>query len=357
LIEARDHAAIKQVVGACNGEIQATSTGPLAHLGWFNELRKWIDAVIEPMGFHVSGEFRQLTASPSFSLVRFETDAPPLWFKAVGEPNQREFAITLALAQLFPQYLPRILATRPDWNGWLSSEVQGNLLSEVQEQPLWEQTAVALARLQIQSIDRGSQILRAGPRDLGSVALSKLVQPFMDVVAQLMERQTKIPPPVLDRSDLSVLTDSLQRSLEAMEATRIPDTLGHLDLNPGNIIVSDNRCAFLDWAEAYVGNPLFSLEYLLQHADRAFRSDSAVRTRLVAAYCAQWDGVVPSAAIGNALVFAPLLAVFAYVAGTDAWQHPQRLQEPVVARYLCSLARRMRREANELADRRSACLA
>jgi aminoglycoside phosphotransferase (APT) family kinase protein len=178
----------------------------------------------------------------------------------------------------------------------------------------------------------------------------------MNVVAELMERQTKIPPPVLGPEDLSVLTESLSSSLEAMEATRIPDTLGHLDLNPGNIIVSESRCAFLDWAEAYVGNPLFSLEYLLQHAGRAFRSDSAVRTKLVAAYCAQWNDV-SSAAIADALVFAPLLAVFAYAVGTDEWQHPQRLQEPAAAGYLRNLVRRMRREANELAGRRSACLA
>jgi ABC-type bacteriocin/lantibiotic exporter with double-glycine peptidase domain len=30
----------------------------------------------------------------SFSLIRFETDGLALWFKAVGEPNQKEFGIT-----------------------------------------------------------------------------------------------------------------------------------------------------------------------------------------------------------------------------------------------------------------------
>jgi hypothetical protein len=354
-METHDYAAIKQVAEECRGESQGTSTGPFARLGWFNQLRDWIEAVIEPMGFHLRGEFRQFNASESFSLVRFETSGPALWFKAVGEPNQREFAITSALAKFFPDCLPRILASRPDWNGWLTSEVQGTLLSDFRDCVPWERAAADLARLQIQSIDRASKMLGAGARDLGSAALSQLIQPFIDVVAQLMEHQTKIPPPVLGPKDLSVLTESLSSSLKAMEATPIPDTLGHLDLNPGNIIVSGNRCAFLDWAEAYVGNPLFSLEYLLQHAGRAFRSAAEVRTKLVAAYCAQWNGVVSSAAIADALVFAPLLAVFAYAVGSDAWQHPQRLPEPVAAGYLRSLARRMRREADELADRRSAC--
>ena len=163
-----------------------------------------------------------------------------------------------------------ILASRPDWNGWLAREVEGKLLSGSEDRDTWERAAVALARLQIESIDRGSRILSAGARDLGLAALSKLIQPFVTVMEQLMDRQTKIPPPVLGRKDLLRLAGSIQMALDATEAAGIPKTLGHLDLNPGNIIVLDSGTAFIDWAEAYVGNPLLSLEYLLQHASRAF---------------------------------------------------------------------------------------
>jgi aminoglycoside phosphotransferase (APT) family kinase protein len=142
--------------------------------------------------------------------------------------------------------------------------------------------------------------------------------------------------------------------LDAMEASGIPDALGHLDLNPGNIIVSADRCVFLDWAEAYVGNPLFSLEYLVQHAQRAFGERSELRTKLTAAYCAEWGNSISAAVIADVLGLAPLLAVFAYAAGTDTWRQPQELQDPV-AGYLRSLTRRMHREAKRLADRRTLC--
>jgi hypothetical protein len=352
----RDYAAIKKAAAVCNGVIQAADTGPFVRLGWFGELRYWIESVTERMGFHVKDEFHQLNASESFSLIRFETDGPAVWFKAVGEPNQREFALTCTLVQLFPDYLPRMLATRPDWNGWLSTEVQGELLAEATEQTTWEKAADALARVQIRSIDRGAPILCAGAHDLGLAALSRLIQPFTSVVAQLMEGQRKVPPPVLDRRDLLALSDSLQSALDASEATGIPEALGHLDLNPGNIIVSENRCAFLDWAEAYVGNPLFSLEYLLQHARRAFGENSDVRTKMIEAYCAPWHRVVLPAAIADALIFAPLLAVFAHAVGNAAWKQPEKLQDPATAGYLRSLARRMDREAKELAGRRPVCL-
>jgi len=65
--------------------------------------------------------------------------------------------------------------------------------------------------------------------------------------------------------------------------------------------------------------------------------------------------VASPTALTHALAFAPLLAVFAYAAGTDAWRQPQALEEPT-AGYLRSLARRMHREAKQLADRRTLCL-
>jgi len=350
-----DHTAIKNAAGVCNGVIQGIVVGPFARLGWFGELRNWVESFIEPMGIHGRTEFQQLNASDSFSLIRFETDGPAVWFKAVGEPNQREFPITSALAQLLPDYLPQMLATRPDWNGWLSWEVNGKPLSEVQDEADWVRAAETLASMQRQSVDHNSRILCAGAHDLRPAVLSKRVQPFMSALAELMESQTKVPPPTLGHQDLQLLADSLHSALDALASMGIPETLGHLDPNPGNIIVSENRCAFLDWAEAYVGHPFFSLEYLLQHARRTFGDAADITTKMIAAYCPQWDGMASSSEIVSALAFASLVAVFAYATGSEIWKS-ERLQEGTVAGYVRSLARRMHREAVKLADRRVLCL-
>ena len=351
-----DYSALERSVSEIRTQAGGGSTGPFACLGWFKELLEWIDDVIEPLGFHLNGKFRQLNASPAFSLFRIETNGPALWFKAVGEPNQREFPLTLALAKLFPGYLPTILAERQDWNGWLTQEIEGTHLSETQESALWEAAASALAELQIQSIRCIDQILAAGAHDLRATTLSELVGPFVEIMASLMGRQTKVPPPILSRAELAVLRKQVQEAFEVLEDLNIPDSLGHLDLNPGNIIVPPDRCAFLDWAEAYVGNPFFSLQYLLEHLRRAIGTNSTIETRLIELYCAQWKQVIPPPAITEALGLAPLLAVFAYAAGSNAWADEQGLQDPGTAGYLRSLTRRMNREAHALADRRSLCL-
>ncbi len=195
LTDVTDHSAIQQSIAQCGADGETSPTGPFTCLGWFDELREWIEEVIGPLGFHLNGRFRQLNASPTFSLIRFETDGPALWFKAVGEPNQREFPITCVLSRLFPGYVPGVVATRPDWNGWLMREAVGPLLSDVQEEALWEKAAACPGR-NCRSIP-----LITAPRSLpparvilGVTALSKMVEPFVETMMRLMERQTKIPP-------------------------------------------------------------------------------------------------------------------------------------------------------------------
>ncbi|HJT71916.1 MAG TPA: phosphotransferase [Terriglobales bacterium] len=355
LIHACDYVAIQQSGAQGNEYRKTAAAGPFTRLGWFRELREWVEGVIEPLGFHLNGNFNQLNASPSFSLIRFETDGPALWFKAVGEPNQKEFPITCVLAQLFPGDVPSVLATRPEWNGWLTREASGNLLCDVQEKALWEKAAVALAELQIGSIHHGARLLQAGARDLGVNALSKMVKPFVETMTQLMERQTKIPPIPLDHEELVLIGDRIETALEALEVLGIPETLGHLDINPGNIIASPDRFVFLDWAEAYIGNPFLTFQHLLEHFRRTSGQHSSEECRLVESYIAAWRRIVPRDSITAGLALSPLLAVFSYATGAGMLCDQQRLRDPQFAGYLRSLVRRMKRESIHWTNRGEKC--
>jgi len=340
-----DYRAIKQVAAVCNGEMAAASAGPFSRLGWFNELHNWIESVVEPIGFHVNGRFRQLNASSSFSLIRFETSGPAVWFKAVGEPNRREFPITCTLSRLFPSHLPNVLATRPDWNAWLTRESEGRLLGDEQESGTWERVAAVLAELQINSCDRTPAIAGAGARDLSVGTLRKQIRPFVDITQQLMQQQPKTPPPILDRKELLALGDRIGEAFDFLEALEIPETLGHLDLNPGNIVVSATKCVFLDWAEAYVGNPFLTFQYLLEHFRRSHPRDSSREFQVLESYAAPWSRILSRDAIQAGLTVAPVLAVFSYMCGTGLLGDGERLKQAEFAGYLRGLARRMEREA------------
>ncbi len=275
-----DFQAVRQAIAQSMAQTEDTTRGPFGRLGWFLDLQRWVQEQIGPHGLHLNGRFRQLNACPTFSLIRFETDGPAIWFKAVGAPNQREYPVTLALARSFSRFIPQIIATRPEWNGWLAREAEGPLLQECSALASWEAAAADLAELQIHSLGRSLHLLDPGARDLRAWALADLVQPFFRTMGELMERQTKVPPAALSREELGCLSERVQDALTVLEETGIPTTLGHLDINPGNIVCSPTGCVFLDWAEAFVGHPFLTFEYLLEHFRRTFGQDHSQETQL-----------------------------------------------------------------------------
>src|SRR4029077_3175558 len=172
---------------------------------------------------------------------------------------------------------------------------------------------------------------------------------------QLMEQQTKAAPRALSRNELVFLGEHIHNSLRLLKTSDIPDSLGSLDFNPGNVIASKNGCKFLDWAEAYVGHPFVTFAYLLEHFRRVVAVDAKLEKQLTASYTAQWKRLLPPPVIAESLTVAPLLAVFAYAAGCGLCSE-ERLRDPGNKGYLRALTRRMKREANEMLDWRSACL-
>jgi len=348
-----------RVVDQCIHELvslERDSGSPFARRGWLAELRDWTADVLRGAGVEHIGPLRQYNASPAFSLIRFATTGPAVWFKAVGAPNLREFPITLKLVELFPKFTPKILGTKPEWNGWLSREVEGSNLGETKELALWEQAAADLSTLQIESMSKSALLLRLGAHDLRLDVLLSVIDPFFDLVARLMDQQQKVPPAILSREELSLVRVLVDDALTLLQDLGVPDALGHLDLNPWNIIVSSDRSVFLDWAEAYVGPPFFSLEYLLQHFQREVGASSTTQSQVVVAYERPWRQLLPEDRIGEALALVPLAAVFAYAVGTDTWKDEEKVRDPKIAGYFRALARRMNREAMQSHERRSPCL-
>jgi len=352
-----DMRLVRESLARCRVPGCKTDSGPFTHLNWFEELCDWAAKAINARGLCLTGDFRQLNSSAAFSLIRFETNGPAVWFKAVGAPNQREFPITLTLANDFPRYMPDLIAARSDWNAWLTLEAGTTSLADTRDPSLWMSAAAALANLQIESIGNSERLMGSGTHDLTPTSLLETVSSFLEVIAELMSRQSKISPPVLSKGDLAVLNEHIRNGISELLEFEIADTLGHLDLNPGNIIVkSPAKYVFLDWAEAFVGHPFYSFQYLLEHFRRMVGQDPIAEHAFTSSYLHPWSDLASAEYLREAMALAPLIAAFAYAAGTNAWRTPERLSDPKVAGYLRALARRMKREADQLSGRSAPCL-
>ncbi len=351
-----DHLAVRSSLEDLDRHLARPDAGPFARPGWLKELLNWVQSQIEPLGLCATGAFQQLNAGPAFSLLRLETTTAAVWFKATGEPNTRERGISVALDRLFPGHVPRVLGVHPIWNGWLSEEIAGRTLDDSADVRAWDVAARTLAELQIASIAKTEVLLQSGCRDLRLDQLGRWIEPFLARTKELMAMQTKPSPQILTDSEIGALGDRLGGALAELHKHGIPSTLGHLDPNPRNIIASRTGCRFLDWAEGSVTHPLFTIEYLCEHARRTYPQPGAGTETLVAAYLQPWHSFFSPQTLARAMSISPLLAVFACAVNATA-SSPEILRHSAFARHFRSLARRAHREAEKLATRSDRCLA
>jgi hypothetical protein len=349
-----DFAAIRKAMMPECSDRGREFCGPFADFGAFGRISSWSAQQLLPLGLRWDGNYCQLQAESSFSLMRLSTNRGAVWFKAVGEPNLREFPVTMLLARLFPKHVPRLLAARIEWNAWLAAESEGQELSSSPKSGDWCRAAESLAESQISSIPVSHHILGAGARDVRSHRLLELIPPFFSAMEETMEKQTKAVPLKLSRQEIGGLGDQVAEALERLEEAGIPTTLNHLDLNPGNIFVSGAQCTFLDWAEAAVGNPFLSIQYLREHFIRTNPDDKDGERLLRNAYLGRWEELLSRTAVETALHLAPLTAVFAYA--STLWDGADLQNDPNLSGFLRSLVRRMNGESQRIAQCRTAQL-
>jgi hypothetical protein len=325
-------------------------SGPFSQLGWVYTLLERVQRV---PGVDDIVSFSQLSGSDDTCLVRFDRPSKPLWYKAVGQSDPKEFAITAALSEWLPQYLPRILSFDSNLNAWLMESGGDTTLSEHLDFDTWVAIARRLATMQIDSISHAPELLKRGAVDLRADNLQELVDPFFKFMGTLMQQQVKNPPPPLTIEELTEIAELLRTALSELAVIAIPDAIGHVDFNPGNIIVDADRSVFIDWSSAYVGSPLLSFEYLIAHFKKNCTVLPGQECSLRQAYAEQWLSVVSGSAMCRAQDCATLIAVFASAVAHGDWRNLALMRRLGFSGYLRSLARIMNREAHLFTERRS----
>jgi hypothetical protein len=319
--------------------------GYFARPGWLPEILEWTERQLVPRKIRLTGGYRQLNASATFCLLRLLTERSAVWFKAVDRATFPELPITLYLAARFPANVPLMIAQNRECNGWLTEEASGSHPDAQSPRETWLAIADSLADLQITSIGHSLHLLDVGCRDVRCGFLRDTVPPFFEAMARLMEKQKTASPPALTSRQLASLESIVLEAISCTEELGVPSTLGHLDFNLGNIIVGPSRTVFLDWAAACVGQPFFTLEYLLEGLRNLRPSDHALQAEVSSAYIRKWQSLVCAGKLVVALATAPLLAAFTYASAEGVWRNPSQLRDPARTGHLRSLTRRMYREA------------
>lgn len=313
--------------------------GVLSRPGWTEEAVHWVQSVIPGVEVQSDG-IRQYNAGGGFALIRFAMrDGYACWLKATGAPNRHELTVTHLLADVRPEALPRLLASRHDWNAWIMEDA-GRPIEGPAGTRLLLQAVAALAGLQKACLGRCSELIEAGATDLRLGSLRSALPDLIEYLSMAMEHQTSTKVPRLPPGRLVEIGQVLRNACNCLEDLSIPDTLVHNDLNPSNILYDGSGCVFTDWCEAAVGNPFLVFEHLSLLA-----SSESARMTLRGVYRQCWMDTLSTQQVEQAFLLTPLLAIASYLYGRGDWLSSPHRNDPHFEGYARSLARHIDRVA------------
>jgi hypothetical protein len=254
---------------------------PWARPGWFAQASAWVAEQVP-----VRGRPKLVRQWPLSAVYRFDGDDGPVFFKAVFSLFAPEPSVAEALARENPGDVPEVVATDVE-RGWiLMRELDGK--SARGEQAL--EGMRTTARIQ--------RAWEQREHELGSLGCRR---------RELQELATEAPA-------LASLCDRLA-------AYGIPESIVHGDLHHGNMLVTGDRTAVIDWSDAAIGHPFLDLAPVLWIGEKH-------RDALSEAYVEAWsdfgsrDDLLTAAAIGEAL--GCVYQAISYRAINDAFEPADR---------------------------------
>ena len=170
-----------------------------------------------------------------------------LWLKQPKGAWRFEVPLTVALASRWPERVAEVVEHGGDW--FLTRDAGRQMLGD--REP-WPEVMRLYAELQQGEAAHADEHVAAGVPDL---RLARLPERY----AELMDRDER----------LRRFAPRFAELCAELAAHGIPETIQHDDLHQFNVFVRGGRPRILDWGDASVGHPYFSLVATLRHVPDA----------------------------------------------------------------------------------------
>jgi hypothetical protein len=233
---------------------------------WLDESGLWIRRTIEGLGMTVTGEIEQVRVRPWATALRVPTQSEDVWFKASIPVLANEAAVTRVLAQQRPDCTPELLADDPE-RGWMLLRDAGpaleGLLGTAAYSQHWEEALARYAQLQIDLAEHVDELLEAGATDRRLEVLPDLLDAVLGDAEAL---RVGLPDGLTERQleELRKLAPELPMQTNELAAYGIPETIQHDDLSDADVRMPDGGYRFIDWGDACVSHPFFTMTVTLR---------------------------------------------------------------------------------------------
>jgi hypothetical protein len=220
---------------------------------WLAEAVAWVDEQLAGLGRARTGVPEQPHVRTWATALRVPTAEGPVWFKANTPALRHEVAVVEQVSARVPDRVPPLLASDVG-RGWMLMADAGERLREVvaEERSLarWHDVlsgAADVARALEPEVDH---LVAAGVPDL---RLAGLADGYGELVQQ-MDVEPRFRDAVGRVRDL----------VDELASYDVPETLQHDDLHDGQVFVKDGRNLILDWGDAVVSHPFFTMSVTLE---------------------------------------------------------------------------------------------
>jgi hypothetical protein len=190
--------------------------------------------------------------------MRVPTEAGDVYFKANAAELRQEAAVVTFLAGRRPDCIPPLLAADVD-RGWMLMTDAGTRLRDIvqreRDMTCWSEILPLYAGVQIDLVDHAEELIALGAPDL---RLSVLPSRYEQMLGELG---------ALPSDDLRRLVGSVSgvgAMCEELAGYGLPETIQHDDFHDGQVYVRDGRYLLLDWGDACVSHPFFTLAVTLE---------------------------------------------------------------------------------------------
>lgn len=221
--------------------------------GFVGAAHAWIDEQLTGLGRTRTGDLEQPHVQDWSTVIRVPTDAGTVWFKANEEALAHEAALLALVAHRSAGRVPAPLA-RDASTGWMLMADAGRRLRDVlpEERSLvrWHDVLEAYARVQMACEGDVDVLVALGVPDRRLVTLPASYAVLLDALGD--------PDPRLPGAD------AIEDLCGELAAFGIRETVQHDDLHDGQVFLGSGVQQILDWGDACVSHPFFSLAVTLQ---------------------------------------------------------------------------------------------
>jgi hypothetical protein len=278
--------------------------------GWRARAAAWIADTVQAARLGRVLALEQLREWEFSCVLRVRTDQEDLYFKALPRSYAREPRLAQLLADRQSGFVPGVVATSQPERWLLTRACHGHSLEEGAPLRAWERAAAAYAELQVASTALAQALAALGCPLRGPLELRALVGPLLADEMAMLVGQPEHGLTTEEFSRLRMLRPSLEAACDELADCGLPLALEHGDLWSSNVYVGDNAVQFIDWTDASISHPFFSLMPFLLSAqwDLDPAAVPVVEARIVDQYLERWLPFAPRERLRRALAIARPLA-------------------------------------------------